>query len=121
MIFLHGCSARWIGNHGFSIGIDDVQPKEILINMKDETISDGFRTCEDFIQDFNKGKLELKAGCDAAQSLESEISVVLNGLREKAGKVSISFFLKYCVCVSDIRSLSANAESYFFFSMVLFF
>ncbi|KAK7278312.1 hypothetical protein RJT34_23339 [Clitoria ternatea] len=80
-------SARWIGNHGFSIGIDDVQPKEILINKKDETISDGYRKCDDFIEAFNKGKLELKAGCDAAQTLETLITGVLNGLRDTAGKV----------------------------------
>ncbi|KAJ1431546.1 RNA polymerase, alpha subunit [Sesbania bispinosa] len=80
-------SARWIGNHGFSIGIDDVQPKEILINRKDETISDGYRKCDDFIEAFNKGKLELKAGCDAAQTLEALITGVLNGIRDTAGKV----------------------------------
>ncbi|KAI4322195.1 hypothetical protein L6164_021912 [Bauhinia variegata] len=80
-------SARWIGNHGFSIGIDDVQPKEILINKKDETISDGYKKCDDFIEAFNKRKLELKAGCDAAQTLETLITGVLNGIRDTAGKV----------------------------------
>ena len=90
MILLLGCSARWIGNHGFSIGIDDVQPKEILINKKDETISNGYKKCDDFIEAFNKGKLELKAGCDAAQTLETLITGVLNGIRDTAGKVSIT-------------------------------
>ncbi|KAH1224909.1 DNA-directed RNA polymerase III subunit 1 [Glycine max] len=80
-------SARWIGNHGFSIGIDDVQPKEILINKKDETISEGYRECDKHIEAFNKGKLELLAGCDAAQTLETRITGVLNGLRDTAGKV----------------------------------
>lgn len=90
-VVLIGRSARWIGNHGFSIGIDDVQPKEILINKKDETISDNYKKCDDFIEAFNKGKLELKAGCDAAQTLEALITGVLNGVRDTAGKVSISF------------------------------
>ncbi|KAK7404643.1 hypothetical protein VNO78_05598 [Psophocarpus tetragonolobus] len=80
-------SARWIGNHGFSIGIDDVQPKEILINKKDETISAGYKQCDNHIEDFNKGKLELIAGCDSAQTLEAKITGVLNGLRDTAGKV----------------------------------
>ncbi|MED6160929.1 DNA-directed RNA polymerase III subunit 1 [Stylosanthes scabra] len=80
-------SARWIGNHGFSIGIDDVQPKEVLINKKDETISDNYKKCDDLIESFNKGNLKLKAGCDAAQTLEAEISGVLNGVRDTAGKV----------------------------------
>lgn len=85
--FFMECSARWIGNHGFSIGIDDVQPKEILIKKKDETISDNYKKCDDFIEAFNKGKLELKAGCDAAQTLEALITGVLNGIRDTAGKV----------------------------------
>ncbi|KAK7341753.1 hypothetical protein VNO80_24692 [Phaseolus coccineus] len=80
-------SARWIGNHGFSIGIDDVQPKEILIKKKDETLSEGYKKCDNHIQAFNKGKLELLAGCDAAQTLETQITGVLNGLRDMAGKV----------------------------------
>ena len=91
MILLLGCSARWIGNHGFSIGIDDVQPKEILINKKDETISDNYKKCDEFIEAFNKGKLELKAGCDAAQTLETLITAELNRILETAGKVCISF------------------------------
>ncbi|CAA7046445.1 unnamed protein product [Microthlaspi erraticum] len=33
-------SARWIGIHGFSIGIDDVQPGEALRRRRKETISE---------------------------------------------------------------------------------
>ncbi|XP_020235574.1 DNA-directed RNA polymerase III subunit 1 [Cajanus cajan] len=80
-------SARWIGNHGFSIGIEDVQPKETLIRRKDETISVGYGKCDGHIEEFNKGKLKVKAGCDAAQSLEGEISDVLSGIRGAIGKV----------------------------------
>ncbi|WVZ04486.1 hypothetical protein V8G54_025292 [Vigna mungo] len=82
-----GNFARWIGNHGFTIGIDDVEPKEILINKKDETLLEGYKKCDNHIQAFNKGKLELLAGCDAAQTLETRITGVLNGLRDMAGKV----------------------------------
>ncbi|KAL2318688.1 hypothetical protein Fmac_032564 [Flemingia macrophylla] len=80
-------NARWIGNHGFSIGIEDVQPKETLIKRKDETISVGYGKCDSHIEEFNKGKLNVKAGCDAAQSLEGEISDVLSGIRGAIGKV----------------------------------
>ncbi|XP_029126331.1 DNA-directed RNA polymerase III subunit 1-like [Cajanus cajan] len=80
-------SARWIGNHGFSIGIEDVQPKETLIRRKDETISVGYGKCAGHIEEFNKGKLKVKAGFDAAQSLEGEISDVLSGIRGAIGKV----------------------------------
>ncbi|TKY57741.1 DNA-directed RNA polymerase III subunit RPC1 [Spatholobus suberectus] len=80
-------SARWIGNHGFSIGIEDVQPKKILINQKDEKISDAYRKCDELIEDFNKGKLELVAGCDAAETLETLVTNELNELRSTAGKI----------------------------------
>lgn len=80
-------SARWIGNHGFSIGIDDVQPKDKLIKGKEETIDDGYKKCDGFIEAFNSGKLELLPGCDAAQTLESKIFGTLNGLRDTTGKV----------------------------------
>ncbi|RDY11124.1 DNA-directed RNA polymerase III subunit 1, partial [Mucuna pruriens] len=80
-------SARWIGNHGFSIGIDDVQPKGILTYKKDETISDGYRKCDNLIEAFNKGKLELIAGCDAAQTLETMMTGVLDGLRGTAAEI----------------------------------
>jgi DNA-directed RNA polymerase beta' subunit len=85
--FLLWCSARWIGNHGFSIGIDDVQPKDKLIKGKEETIDDGYKKCDGFIEAFNSGKLELLPGCDAAQTLESKIFGTLNGLRDTTGKV----------------------------------
>lgn len=83
-------SARWIGNHGFSIGIDDVQPKDELIEKKDNTIKVGYEDCNRFIEAFNEGKLVLKAGCDAAQTLEAEITKVLNGLRDAAGKICMN-------------------------------
>ncbi|KAJ8756358.1 hypothetical protein K2173_025170 [Erythroxylum novogranatense] len=80
-------SARWIGNHGFSIGIDDVQPGKRLNDEKGKTISNGYQRCNKLIQDYNQGKLTLKPGCDATQTLEAEITERLNKLREEAGDV----------------------------------
>ncbi|KDP44150.1 hypothetical protein JCGZ_05617 [Jatropha curcas] len=80
-------SARWIGNHGFSIGIDDVQPGKKLIDEKAKTISNGYQHCDKLIQEYNEGKLALKPGCDAIQTLEAEITETLNKLREQAGDV----------------------------------
>ncbi|EEF30548.1 DNA-directed RNA polymerase III largest subunit, putative [Ricinus communis] len=79
--------ARWIGNHGFSIGIDDVQPGKKLIDGKGKTISNGYQQCDKLIEQYNEGKLLLKPGCDATQTLESEITEKLNKLREEAGDV----------------------------------
>ncbi|XP_057978200.1 DNA-directed RNA polymerase III subunit 1 [Malania oleifera] len=80
-------SARWIGNHGFSIGIDDVQPGELLNMRKRETILEGYENCDELIQSYNEGKLKLQPGCDAAQTLEARITDVLNKIREATGKV----------------------------------
>ncbi|XVE59161.1 hypothetical protein DITRI_Ditri05aG0023300 [Diplodiscus trichospermus] len=80
-------SARWIGNHGFSIGIDDVQPGKKLNDEKAKTISGDYKKCDQEIQMFNEGKLELKPGCDAAQTLEANITEILNKIRDQTGKV----------------------------------
>ncbi|MFS7953564.1 putative DNA-directed RNA polymerase [Helianthus anomalus] len=80
-------SARWIGNHGFSIGIDDVQPGDNLNDNTIRIISEGNKKCDNFILDFNNGKLKLQPGCNAAQTLEAEITGVLNKIRDETGKV----------------------------------
>jgi DNA-directed RNA polymerase III subunit RPC1 len=86
-----GCSARWIGNHGFSIGISDVQPSDILYGEKENIIKKGYDKCDDQIKLYNEGQLRLAPGCDAAQSLESGITAVLNDIRDQTGKVSFLF------------------------------
>ncbi|KAL4297038.1 hypothetical protein GQ457_12G029390 [Hibiscus cannabinus] len=80
-------SARWIGNHGFSIGIDDVQPGKRLNDAKGVTISGDYKKCDEQIRLFNEGKLQLKPGCDAAQTLEANITEILNKIRDETGKV----------------------------------
>ncbi|KAK9169160.1 hypothetical protein Syun_001300 [Stephania yunnanensis] len=80
-------SARWIGNHGFSIGIDDVQPGYLLNKQKKARIDEGYDACDELIQSFNNGNLKLQPGCDAAQTLEAEITGVLNKIRETTAKV----------------------------------
>ena len=86
---MHVCSARWIGNHGFSIGIDDVQPKKELSDKKGKLISENYEVCNVKIKEYNEGKLQLKPGCDAAQTLEAVITDILNRIREDAGKVNM--------------------------------
>eukprot|EP00899_Mesostigma_viride_P025365 jgi/Mesvir1/6012/Mv00758-RA.2 len=80
-------SARFIGNHGFSIGIDDVSPSQRLSVEKAKTVSHGYAQCDKHIASFAKGTLNLQPGCDAAQTLEAEITGELNKIREEAGKV----------------------------------
>ena len=103
MDFCHdfGCfSARWIGTHGFSIGIDDVQPGERLYGNKRDIILEDYVKCDQLIQNYNKGMLKLQPGCDAAQTLEAQITGVLNNIREATAKVRILFicFIGFLLC-----------------------
>ncbi|KAL9232875.1 hypothetical protein vseg_007938 [Gypsophila vaccaria] len=80
-------SARWIGNHGFSIGIDDVQPGQHLSEQKRCRVLEGYGECDKLIKSYNQGKLTLMPGCNAVQTLEAQITQNLNEIREVAGKV----------------------------------
>ncbi|KAI3860800.1 hypothetical protein MKX03_033902 [Papaver bracteatum] len=80
-------SARWIGNHGFSIGIDDIQPGESLRKEIQDRIKKEKQENDALIQKYKNGQLQVQPGCDAAQTLESELTYLLNGVREKTGKI----------------------------------
>ena len=82
-------SARFIGDRGFSIGIDDVTPAAVLAADKFKMINKGYATAEDFIDQFEQGTLELQPGCNLEQSLEALVTGVLNDIRQKAGNVSL--------------------------------
>ncbi|ETV77719.1 hypothetical protein H257_08583 [Aphanomyces astaci] len=78
--------ARWLGNFkGFSIGIDDVTPSNDLKEKKATLLNNGYDRANDTIEQYRRGKLELKPGCNALESLESELNGLLGKLRETAG------------------------------------
>lgn len=118
LLFFHH-SARWIGNHGFSIGIDDVQPGKLLSEQKTEKILIGYKECDTLIQSYNEGKLTLRSGCDASKTLEAEITTNLNRIREEAGEVmlfGLYMFTSMCVCLyiytyAYVRYIMASTSS----------
>lgn len=78
--------ARWLGNFkGFSIGIDDVTPSDELAAKKEVLLQNGYDSANQSIEQYRRGKLSLKPGCNAIQSLESELNGLLGKLRETAG------------------------------------
>lgn len=81
--------ARYLGNRGFSIGIDDVTPSTELNIMKNDILASGQRDANEQISLYKAGKIKLKPGCDELQSLESEVNGILGRIRERAGKESI--------------------------------
>ncbi|KAL3647246.1 DNA-directed RNA polymerase III subunit 1 [Castilleja foliolosa] len=80
-------SARWIGNHGFSIGINDVQPGVELNKEKKVTIDKEYGECTDYIQSYKSGSLEPLPGCNQAETLEAKITGTLNNIRETTANV----------------------------------
>ena len=78
--------ARYLGDRGFSISIDDVTPSLILQKLKSEIITQGQKDVNEQIQLYKSGKIKLKPGCDALQSLESEVNGILGRIRERCGK-----------------------------------
>lgn len=85
-------SARWIGNHGFSIGINDVQPGDVLNKEKKATLDKEYGHCTDYIKSYTSGSLELLPGCDKAETLEAKITGTLNNIRETTANVRFYLF-----------------------------
>ena len=81
--------ARWLGQRGFSIGIDDVTPGARLSSEKARVVSEGYSNCDERITAFKKGTLALQPGCDAEQTLEAEVLGILSTVRETAGNVCL--------------------------------
>ncbi|PVV02627.1 hypothetical protein BB560_002917 [Smittium megazygosporum] len=80
-------SARWSCNQGFSIGISDVTPGELLRERKDVIIEAAYKKSQDLILESSLGKLETLPGCDDEQTLESHLSGVLSKVRDDAGNL----------------------------------
>ena len=57
-------------NRGFSIGISDVTPGLGLLKAKDELLSNGYKKCDEYIQDFKEGRLNTQPGCSEEETLE---------------------------------------------------
>lgn len=89
--------ARFLGNRGFSIGIDDVTPSEILKIRKNEMIDKANNNSNELISLFKKGKLKTQPGCNEEQTLEAKIGGLLSKVREELGEI----------CIKELDSLNA--------------
>jgi DNA-directed RNA polymerase III subunit RPC1 len=81
--------ARFLGDRGFSIGVEDVTPSERMNRLKARIVADGQRLAQEQIHAYESGKIRLKPGCDALQSLESEVNGLLGKVRETCGKEAL--------------------------------
>ena len=82
--------ARWLGDQGFSVGINDVTPPELLIKVQRDLINETFKQCADFVTESKAGRLKRKAGLDDAGTLEQEQVRVLSSVRTNIAGVLTS-------------------------------
>lgn len=80
---------RWFTEFGFSIGLEDVTPTRNLADGRSALVRKAYGECDDLIGDYKAGRLKLSPGCDMAQSLEAEMTSVLNELREQVGSMCV--------------------------------
>ncbi|KAJ9083946.1 DNA-directed RNA polymerase III subunit C1 (rpo31) [Entomophthora muscae] len=86
---------RWLGNHGFSLGINDVMPGTNLLRRKHNAITTAYQHCDDLIHQHKIGQLTPQAGCNEDETLEAQISGTLSKVRDEMGQVCIDELNKY--------------------------
>lgn len=72
---------------GISLGISDVTPSQELLSSKDSIIKEVYADCTQSISDWKQDKLLLKPGCNAEQTLESELNAKLSKIRDRLGEI----------------------------------
>ena len=80
-------TARFLTDHGFSIGIQDVQPTPRLTSREGDAARarvHGVRRQDPAVRE---GKLTPAPGCTPEQTLESEINGLLSKIRDDAGEI----------------------------------
>jgi DNA-directed RNA polymerase III subunit RPC1 len=82
-------AARYLSNYGFSIGIQDVTPGDVLVREKKLLVSDGYEACAQRIKEFQAGQLVPQPGCNEEETLESMLNGILSTIRETAGMVCL--------------------------------
>jgi len=80
-------SARFMGQEGFSIGIDDVTASEVLNHRKQVMTDKAYAEVDELIEEYHSGTLESLPGMSVEKSLESKIQGVLSAVRNSAGSI----------------------------------
>ncbi|KAF2110809.1 hypothetical protein BDV96DRAFT_650427 [Lophiotrema nucula] len=88
-------SARWLTNNGFSIGITDVTPGDVLNRRKQTLIQEAYAKCDEIIAKYKNGKLNRDPGCDAERSMENQIGGILSRVRQDAGVICFDELSKW--------------------------
>ncbi|CAI4229809.1 unnamed protein product [Auanema sp. JU1783] len=85
----------FLSNRGFSIGIGDVRPGPQLLEEKGQLVTEGYRQCNEFIDQMKSGKLKAQPGCTDEETLEALILKELSSIRDHAGQVCLRNLSKH--------------------------
>ena len=83
-------TSRFLMDYGFTIGLDDVSPDEHLLQQMHEIVAKNYAKVDETIHQYNSGKLALRPGCNAEQTLESICSGLLSDIRDTIGKMCMT-------------------------------
>eukprot|EP00835_Amoeboradix_gromovi_P002001 NODE_104_length_19952_cov_0.449000.p1 type:complete len:1361 gc:universal NODE_104_length_19952_cov_0.449000:14372-18454(+) len=88
-------SARYMGERGFSIGINDVWADVALQQQKHDLVEQGYSKCRLKIEEYKDNKLDTQAGCSEEETLENVLSGILSNIREEAGQLCLNELNRY--------------------------
>ncbi|OMJ65718.1 hypothetical protein SteCoe_37735 [Stentor coeruleus] len=112
MLRMSKFSSRWTMEKGISIGISDVTPSNLLLDNKKDILGSSMKECEDMIELWKEGKLPLKPGCNAEETLESVLNGKLSQIRDKLGELlknSLNVFnAPYIMAISGSKGSNIN-------------
>jgi DNA-directed RNA polymerase III subunit RPC1 len=83
-------TARYLADRGFSIGINDVTPDTKMTDLKASILKKGQGQASEQIESYKLGKNKLKPGCNALESLESDVNGLLGKIRENCGQAALA-------------------------------
>ena len=102
-------SARFMGERGFSIGIDDVTPSPRLQEENSRKMDQSYHRCDTFISQYKKGSLIPEPGMNEEETLEAKITAELNEIRSEAGRLCMQSLNEHNSCL--IMSLCGSKGS----------
>ena len=82
-------AARWVGDAGVSIGIDDVTPARGLEDEKHAALAEAHLRADALVASLADGSLPRAPGRDGAATLEAALAGLLNGVREAVSKLCV--------------------------------
>lgn len=82
-------TTRFLMNHGFTIGLDDVKPSATVTREKWRIVREGYEGAQAKIREYEGGSLTPAPGCTAEQTLESNLNQILSGVREQCAQAAL--------------------------------